>query len=324
MNTQTPHHSYGTQQFSTFLFILSALFLSGCAQKGFKDNGLEDLIERQQVQHEFLSEPVEKITRTTAELEEVGDRYLIKGDINRAYLYYIKGLETEPDNHSLRHKQAALLMKKNKLLQAEIIYKKLITHTDRDAMAYEGLGRIYLRQGKFEETELNLLRAIEIKTELWKAHNCLGLMYSQEKNFELAIQRFNTALTHKPGEVSVLNNLAVTHYLVGNFEETIRILSNLPTPLKDKKIYNNLALAYYQAGFYNQALEAFKKGSENKAVAYSNMGHKYLNSKKYTEAVKAFKRAIDLHPKYYPSAQKGLELARRLSQNINSPMDQGS
>lgn len=323
MKKKNTHHPSCSHVFSTLFLIVPALLVSSCAHKDYNNSGLEELVERQQKQHELLSEPVEKKTRTVAELEELGDRFIVQGDINRAYLYYMKGLETEPDNFSLRHKQAALLLQKNKLTQAEIVYKQLTANNDKDAIGYEGLGKIHIRQGKFVEAEQNLLTAVEIRPDLWKAHDCLGLVYSRKQDFQQAIHHFKTALSYKPDNKSALNNLAVTYYLAGNFEETIRILSNLPTNSKDNKIYNNLALAYFQRGYYNQALEAFKKGSENKAVAYNNIGHKYLASKKYTEAVESFKTAIDLHPKYYPSAQEGLELARRLSHNSNL-LDQDS
>lgn len=293
------------------LVILTALvLLTGCS--AFNDSGydIEKQVERQQAQYELISEPAPEVERTAVEYEELGDRHLLRGDINRAYIYYMKGLGVEPENVSLRHKQGALLLKKKKFVEAEAVYNMLLTANAQDSLALEGRGKTYFGQGKFPEAEQNFLAALEISAERSQSHEFLGLLHSRRQEYDMAIEQFKTALASQPLNVSVSNNLAVTYYLNGDFNEAVRLLKGLQKISPNRKVYNNLALVYFQLGLYKEAMESFKRGSENNAVAYNNMGYEFLSSKKYKEAIKAFEKAITLYPKFYPSAQKNLDLAK--------------
>ncbi len=286
------------------------LLLSGCSAFNDSDNNIEKQIERQQAQYELISEPVPEVDRTAAEYEELGDRQLLRGDINRAYIYYIKGLGLEPDNVSMRHKQGALLLKKKKFVEAETVYNMLLGKNEQDFLAHEGRGRTYFGQGKFQEAEQDFLVALESSDERPQSHEFLGLLHGRRQEYDKAIEQFKIALASQPLNVSISNNLAVTYYLNGNSTEAVRLLRVLLRISPNKKIHNNLGLVYFQLGLYEEAMESFKRGSENPAVAYNNMGYEFLSSKKYGEAIEAFEKAISLHPKYYPSAQKNLDLAK--------------
>ena len=303
-------------------FILTALVLfSSCSS--FNDTGydIEKQIERQQAQYELISEPVPEVGRTVVEYEELGDRYLLRGDINRAYIYYIKGLGVEPDNVSLRHKQGALLLKKKKFAAAEAVYNMLLTKNAQDYLALEGRGKTYFGQGKFPEAERDFLAALESSAEQPQSHEFLGLLYSKRQEYDKAIEQFKIALASQPLNVSVSNNLAVTYYLSGDFNESLRLLKGLQKISPKQKVHNNLALVYFRLGFYKEAMESFKRGSENNAVAYNNMGYEFLSSKKYREAIKAFEQAIALYPKFYPTAQRNLDLAKyEIAKTVNGPV----
>ena len=118
-------------------------------------------------------------------------------------------------------------------------------------------------------------------------------------------------MVYQPRNTRIGNNLAVTYYINGNFNEAVRLYQIILKTSKNQKTYNNLALAYFQLGLYEEALESFKNGTNREAVAYNNMGYEYLTNKNYKDAVHAFERAIELYPKFYPSAQKNLNIAKK-------------
>lgn len=286
--------------------------LSGCSSLENKTaDTLERQIELQQIEHELEMEPASTEIRTAAEFERQGDRYLQQGDINRAFLYYAKGLGVEPDYIPLLNKQGILLLKKKKFVEAEQVYGKILALTSTDPRALAGRSMACFGQGKFDEAEQGFLSALESKTDDWLTYEYLGLIYSQRQEYERAISQFKKALSFKPNNISAANNLAVTYYLNGNFDQAVRLYRDLAASAGNRKIHNNLALAYFQMGQYENAMESFKKGTGNEATAYNNIGREYLFAKKYDEAIKAFEKAIVLNPKYYTSAQKNLDLARR-------------
>ncbi len=303
---------YCTKTFQIPVILTGLLLLNSCSLFQ-NDTGydLDKQIERQQMQYELISEPVTKEELTAKEFEDLGDRYLLRGDINRAYIYYIKGLGVEPDNVSLIHKQGTLLLKKSKFIEAEAVYEKLYAMNSLDSLALEGRGKAYFGLKKFAEAEQSFLTAVELKPDLWQSHEFLGLIYSRQQEYDQAINQFIIALDYQPHSVSIANNLAVSYYITGELTKAARLLEGLVRISNNKKIYNNLALVYCQLGFYEKALNAFKSGSDNEAVAYNNMGYELLLLGKYREAITAFEKAIEIHPKFYPVAQKNLEIARQ-------------
>lgn len=302
-------HVYQLLRISVTLTIL--ILLSGCALfQSDSDYNLEKQIERQNIQRELISTQDLQEKRTATEYEVLGDRYVLKGDINRAYIYYVKGLGLEPDNVSIIHKQGTLLLKKSKFVQAEAVYEKLIGINSKDSIALESCGKAYFGQRKFSEAEQSFLAALEINPKLYQSHEFLGLMNSRRQEYDQAIHRFKAALLHQPRNTSITNNLAVTYYLNGDFSKAVHLFKGLAKTSNNQKIHNNLALAYFQLGHYEEAIFSFKQGSESDAVAYNNMGYEFLTHKKYKKAIHAFEKAITLHPKFYPSAQKNLAIAQ--------------
>lgn len=297
------------------------LALSSCSYLERSSNtNLAKQIERQQAEREMITEPsaqdnVEEMT--VAEFEDMGDLYLLKGDINKAYFHYIKGLEKEPEKISLLHKQGELLLKKKRFSGAVTIYRKLLALDGKDPKTFEGLGRADFGLGNFEEAELNFLEALEINPERSLSHEYMGLINSRRQNYDRALFHFQRALANEPDDIGITNNLAITHYLNGNFKDAVALLKKLVKISSARKIYNNLALGYFQLGFYQEALESFKHGSEDEAAAYNNMGYQFLSNHQYEKAIQAFEKAIALHPRFYLSAQKNLEIARNELSNLS-------
>lgn len=309
---------YSTKKILILICILFTPFIiGGCSSlQNNTANTLEKQIELQQMEHELTMEPASTEKKSAADFEAQGDRYLQQGDINRAYFYYVKGLGVEPDNVSLLHKQGMLLLKKNNFIEAERVYEKMLSLAAKDPRALAGHSISFFGQGKFDEAEKGFLAVIEFKTNDWQSYEYLGLIYSQRQEFDRAIAQFKKALSYKPNSLSATNNLAVTYYMNGEFDNAVRLYRDLAATTSDRKVHNNLALAYFQLGKYQNALESFKKGTNNEATAYNTMGREYLFARKYDEAIEAFEKAIVLNPKYYTSAQKNLDLAKREQSSV--------
>ena len=302
------------KQLSIFILLPVFILATGGGCSFFQNNtgyDLEKQIERQQIHQEMASELAVQEEKSAAEYADLGDRFLLQGDINRAYIYYMKGLGEDPNNVSILHKQGALLLKKNKYSEAEATYEKLLAIDSNDWLALEGRGKVYFGLSKFSEAEKIFLNVLSVKPDQWQSHEYLGLIYSRKKNYTQAINRFKTALAYQPRNTRVSNNLAVTYYINGNFDEAVRLYQLLLKTSNNQKIYNNLALAYFQLGLYDEALDSFRNGTDTEAVAYNNMGYEHLTHRNYKEAVQAFEKAIELYPKFYPSAQKNLNIAQK-------------
>ncbi|WP_136796459.1 tetratricopeptide repeat protein [Desulfosediminicola ganghwensis] len=292
--------------------LLVLLLTGGCSALQDKSAALnlERQIARQQVAREMVHDVSVSEKRSAAEYEELGDRYLLRRDISRAYLYYMRGLEIEPERVSLLEKQAALLLAKHKFFEAEIVYRKLLSINSASAVALEGLGKALFGQNKYDTAAENLQAALAITDASWAIYEYLGLIASHRQDFDLARSWFAKAMELQPDDETLLNNLAVSHYLNGDYKEALRVFSTLAKATDERKVHNNLALTYFKLGYYDQAMTAFKRGSKSEAEAYNSLGYQYLVNSQFLKAIKAFEKAIDLNPKYYVAAEKNLTTAQ--------------
>ena len=102
-------------------------------------------------------------------------------------------------------------------------------------------------------------------------YNLLGLIFTEKKEINLAIESFKKGIAIDP------NNAL---------------------------IYNNIGTAYKIKEDYISSEESFKKSiyiDRNNPETYNNFGNFYLELNQYTKAIKCYKSAILVNPKFYIS-----------------------
>ena len=77
----------------------------------------------------------------------------------------------------------------------------------------------------------------------------------------------------------------------------------------NRKVFNNLGIAYANLEQYSDALQAFKQGG-GKARAYNNLGCIYLKKGMFEEAVRCFEKAIEVEAGFYATANENLKKIR--------------
>ena len=73
-----------------------------------------------------------------------------------------------------------------------------------------------------------------------------------------------------------------------------------PVPQKTKEQCVDDGIAFYDAGKYKEAIEAYNNAirlDPNYAIAYNNRGNTYDDLKEYAKAIEDYNRAIDLNPR---------------------------
>ncbi len=102
---------------------------------------------------------------------------------------------------SLMNRLGRAYAKLRRWKDAERIYLRAIEMHGENAEAYQGLSRIYCRQGRNQETVNAALAAVGLIHRLPHAHLNLGIALAKSGNGERAITAFQTALTFSPGFV---------------------------------------------------------------------------------------------------------------------------
>lgn len=293
------------------------LLATGCAsrnpqykaQSGF----YKRMMERQRAGMELAPDPLKDLPAMTAEeYENLGDNYLRQGNINMAFVQYNKAIKMHPQSVILKYKIGTLFLKKGLPQEAIKEFHAVIDKDPDFALAYEGLGQSHFHMKDIDAAEQALLKAVELDGQLWSAQNLLGIIYDRELKFDDAIERYQAAIAVNDRNGSLYNNLGMSYFYKGELDKAIPAFGNalaLSDPKDQKKIYNNVGMTLVKLKRYDQAFEAFKRGS-NEAKAHNNMGIVFLQDGKPEKAIASFEKAIETSPSYYARASENLKLAQ--------------
>ena len=164
--------------------------------------------------------------------------------------------------------QAKILLSKNKLNDAKIIYQNIIKVEPTNYKAHNNIGAILLKLGNLDESEENFRKAVELNPEFVVAHYNLGIIQANLLKFNEAEKSYKRSIELKEDYVEAYSNLGSVY-------------------LKLEKLY--------------KAEENFKKAinfNSSFAVGHYNLAVTQEKLKKFNEAEKSYKKAIELKQDY--------------------------
>ena len=178
--------------------------------------------------------------------------------------------------------QAKILLSKNKLNDAKIIFQDIIKVEPTNYKAHNNIGAILLKLGNLDEAEENFRKAVELNPEFVIAYYNLGIIQANLLKFKEAEKSYKKAIELKEDYVEA---------------------------------YSNLGSVYLKLEKLNEAEENFKKAikfNSSFAVGHYNLAVTQEKLKKFNEAEKSYRKAIELK-KDYTEAKNNLH--RMIRQN---------
>jgi tetratricopeptide (TPR) repeat protein len=165
--------------------------------------------------------------------------------------------------------------------------------------ALRNLGKLYLRQDRFEEAAGYLRRTLSINKNQPYTWYLFGMSQYFSGQVQDAITSYETAFSMEPGlPVEAHYNLGVAYHETGRYldaareyEEVIKLDSSHVNAL------NNLGLVYSILGEKDRAIELFNNVleiDENSVKARINLGNVFLSTKDLVEAENIYRSAISL------------------------------
>tara|TARA_Y100000768_G_scaffold358561_1_gene314472 strand:+ start:9762 stop:10532 length:771 start_codon:yes stop_codon:yes gene_type:complete len=235
-------------------------------------------------------------------------------------------------------KEAIDLQSRNQFHEAKSIYKKIITHDDKNSDAYHLLSLIDLVEGNLDQAKLNVMKAIELQPEIsvyhsnygnilyqsnnlefaiqehkraikldkknFQAFYSLGVIYSHLKNYDKSVEFYKKAL-ELDGDSSVAhNNIANIYNKINPNEAENHYLKVIELTPKDPMPYINISNHYLQNTKYKKCVEILEKAISDSIEAkelYNNLGIAYLARKDTEKSKMMFEHALKIDPKYKPS-----------------------
>ncbi|MDA3902797.1 MAG: tetratricopeptide repeat protein [Desulfuromusa sp.] len=131
----------------------------------------------------------------------------------------------------------------------------------RQSGPYTKLGIIYMGNGQIDLAQKFLLKAIDVNDKDRFAHQRLGLLLEDQKNYNQAIVHFRKGIEGTPSSyLGVTVNLARSLNQVIKYQEAADLLApRLPVESTILEAQLVLAASFYRTGQYDLALERFQR-----------------------------------------------------------------
>lgn len=141
-----------------------------------------------------------------------------------------------------------------------------------------------------------------------RAHNDLGFVYFQQKNYEVALEEFTIATKIDPTFGFAYNGLGMVHSALGqdvlaekNFKQAVQVEPN------NSESHNNYGNFLCSRGRVDESIKEFLSAVKNPlyatpAMAYTNAGICSLRKQDVRNAEVYFQRALQVEPLFHSAA----------------------
>lgn len=133
---------------------------------------------------------------------------------------------------------------------------------------YFARGSVFLHNGQFENSILDMQKVISLDKYYFKAYDNIGFAYQEKKDFERALTYHNEALRINPNFASAYNNRGVCYLYMGNWD------------LASQDFQKAISLNQYYTD------------------AFFNLGYIYFYKKDYQNSIDNLSSALKLNPSY--------------------------
>lgn len=167
--------------------------------------------------------------------------------------------------------QALQFHQSGKLVEAEVLYSKILSEYPENVDALNLMGLLKLQDNKFEDAVFYIKKAVKLLPSAY-FYESLGRAYFGKSDFEMAIDSYKKSLALKPDEFDVWFNLALAYKNNKQLDQAIEAYqSALKLNPNSPDVYFNIANVLENKNDTYSALEYYKKADE------LNIDSEYIN-----------------------------------------------
>ncbi len=177
-------------------------------------------------------------------------------------------------------------------------------------------GILLMNEGRFEDAEQKLLKAVQGKPSLTNAHSALGIVYTARQKFPLAVEQFREVLRLAPQFYDAYNYLGMVYSEMGDYnaaKENLLIAASAPEYLTPENSFANLGMLEIKYKKYDSALRYTDKGlafNKRFPTLHYVRGLAMRHLGRLPEAIDHLEQAWALQTPTAPDVNVAVELAR--------------
>jgi Flp pilus assembly protein TadD len=181
------------------------------------------------------------------------------------------------------------------------LFQRAIEVTGRNFLAEATLGAYLIRQGKYEEAQIRLHKALEINPNYDRIYNYLGITLVHQRRFDEALEQYGKALAINSTNPDVHFNIGGAYYAMGKTGEAVREFRTTVALQRDHmEGRRNLALILSMQGKTDEAIGHYRemlKLKPNDADTLNDIGVALARKGAFGQAEKYFMEAFHINPK---------------------------
>lgn len=242
-------------------------------------------------------------------LEALGDVALQNRNFSTSLINYLDILKDDPKRYDLRYKVGVILLLTGQLEPAKQQLAMVLVQQPEMLKAHEALGLVHLQEKNYPLAIQEFQLVLSQDPKRAKTHHLLGVTFLEAGQTEKAIYEFKHAVDLEPRQVSSYTALGQAYLKVKDYGNAISYLTKARSlSPQNEKINYQLGMALAGLKRYPEAMEAFMKAGDE-AHAYNNIGVHYFLEGQYEEAARCFQKAMELRPIFYQEAKTNLQRA---------------
>ena len=202
--------------------------------------------------------------------------------------------------------QQGLIHHQNGFIQeAKTIYNEILKRQQMHFHAMHLLGLIASQEKNYQLAVDLITKAIEIYPDNPAFHSNLGLALKELKEFDAAISSFKKAISIQPDFAEAYANCGNTLQLLKRFEDAIVNYDKAISIRPDfASFYFNRGNIFYEMNKYPAAIENYEKAisfQPDLTTAYVKCGNVLYGIKQYEAALEYYDKAIAIQPNFIES-----------------------
>lgn len=235
--------------------------------------------------------------------------YLFANKLRKAKKYeeaianYYKAADYEKKNPLLFHRIGLCYRDLGNQAKASECFENALKYYDNEKKAdiYHLMIEMKIRSEEDNEALKLCQKAREICENHPKTSFLAGEIYFRQKEYDIALRKYNAAIKQDPGMVQALLNIGQIYVMKNNLEKALTYYRRvLETEPENTTALCNIALIKYREGNKTMAFEQLNRlvsgGGNNNYLVHKYLGIIWLEKGQIDEAIERFMKSIDLNP----------------------------
>ncbi len=225
-----------------------------------------------------------------------------KGHLLEAEQIYKDVLSQFPAHAGSLHMLGLLAYQSGNFEEAVDLISQAIAENATEAKLYADRGVAFRKLKKFNLALEDYQRALELAPNFFQAYVYKGNLFKELGQFDQSVENYEQAISLNPNDPRVQLSLANTLQALERHEEAAKCFQKVVqlTP-NDSSAYNNWGVSLRALKQLESAIECFEKAIAIDPKAYAshnNLGLTYHDMKGFEQAITSYQRAISVNEKY--------------------------